>query len=545
MKKHSTGALSAEERVAQDRLYEDRQRRAVPYDYLFVGTGNAALTCAALLAGRGYRVCMLEAHDVPGGYAHTFRMGEYHFCAQVHYIWGCGEGGRINAFLSHLGLENEITFELFDKSGYDHMVMPDGKCVNIPYGWDALRANILAAYPQTTGLDEFLDIVRKLRSESCNLPRKIHRWDIVLKGRFYPTLMRYRNSTVQDLFDECGVSVEARTVLMAQAGDLLLPPNRLSILFYVGLLAGYGTGAWSPTKHFRFYIDRLARFIRDRGGDIFLEEQVTAISSGRNRILGVTTATGKVFTAQHYVCGMDPQAAAQLIGLEHFPRRYRKRLGYDYSDTGIMVYLGLDNTFEPQRYGLGNHNTWHCLDWDMNTMWEAGRSMDVDRSWFFLSTPTLHSDAPGIAPPNCHILEIGTFVPYAPFKEALAKSYHDYAVLKMGLAERLINLVAKHHIPDLRHHIVIRVVGSPTTNEDFCLSPFGNAYGSSMTPANAVTRLKAETPFANLHWCNASSGSPGIYGTVLTGMDLYMDLTGDIFYDARTAPTDEALIAAL
>ena len=40
VKKHSTGALTDAQRAARDERY--RQRRDVVYDYLFVGTGNAA-----------------------------------------------------------------------------------------------------------------------------------------------------------------------------------------------------------------------------------------------------------------------------------------------------------------------------------------------------------------------------------------------------------------------------------------------------------------------------------------------------------------------
>ncbi|MEK7066676.1 MAG: NAD(P)-binding protein, partial [Patescibacteria group bacterium] len=54
------------------------------FDYLFIGTGNSALTAAALLTNAGKRVLMLEAHDIPGGYAQSFPWGDYFFCGQVH-----------------------------------------------------------------------------------------------------------------------------------------------------------------------------------------------------------------------------------------------------------------------------------------------------------------------------------------------------------------------------------------------------------------------------------------------------------------------------
>lgn len=547
MKKFSSGALTKEQKALQDRIYHDRNAVGVEYDYLFIGTGNAALTCATLLSNLGYKVCMLEAHDVPGGYAHTFERNGYYFCAQVHYIWGCGEGGVIYEFLKRIGLEKDITFELFDKSGYDHMIMPDGKRVKIPYGWVDLQKNIETAYPQTTGLNSFFKIVKALRSEMASLPRKIHWWDYFLKGPlFYPTLFRYRNATVQDVFDECGVSIEAQTVLTAQAGDLLLPPDKLSMLFYLGVLGGYGTGAYAPTRHFKYYMKRLTKFIADHEGDIYFEEFVTGISTKNGAISGVTTASGKRFTAKNYICGMDPQKAAELIGWQHFPKRYQKKLRYEYSDNGVMVYLGLKPGFDPARYGLGNHNTWHCLDWDMNTMWEAGKNLDVERAWFFMSTPTTHNnDNTNVAPAGGHIIELGTYAPYTPFRQTADVSYKDYLVLKKSVANKMIDLAAKHHIPDLKDHIAVKVIGSPTTSEDFCCAPLGNAYGSAMTPKHTVSRLKADTPFTNLYWCNASSGSPGIYGTVITGSELYMDLTDDYYYDLTTAPTDEELIAKL
>ena len=90
-KRYSTGALTKEQLDTQDALYKQNHT----YDVLIIGTGMATLTVGALLADAGSKVCMLEAHDKPGGYAHTFKMNDFSFCAQVHYIWGCGVGQAI------------------------------------------------------------------------------------------------------------------------------------------------------------------------------------------------------------------------------------------------------------------------------------------------------------------------------------------------------------------------------------------------------------------------------------------------------------------
>ncbi|MGP1782728.1 NAD(P)-binding protein, partial [Shewanella frigidimarina] len=44
-------------------------------DYLIVGSGLSALVFGALSAKSGSKVLMLEAHQYPGGFGHTFPMG--------------------------------------------------------------------------------------------------------------------------------------------------------------------------------------------------------------------------------------------------------------------------------------------------------------------------------------------------------------------------------------------------------------------------------------------------------------------------------------
>jgi phytoene dehydrogenase-like protein len=543
--KHSTSALTAEDHARQDACYAQNHT----YDYVIVGTGSSALTVGALLAHAGKKVCMLEAHDIPGGYAQSFKMGDYYFCAQVHYTWGCGPGGKIYEFLKKIGLENDITFELYDPEGYDHMVMPDGKMVKIPYGFDLLVENIEKAYPgQGAPTKRFCDIMARIRTELSSFPfGKIRWWQYITDAYRFRTLIRYKNKTLQDVFDECGLSMEAQAVLIANAGDMMSPPEELSVFAYVGLFGGYNTGAYYPTKHFRYYVDRLAKFITDHEGcHIYYETPVTKVETDGDQVTQVQTKDGKIFKAKQYICNMDPQLAAEKIfGWDKFPVSFQKPLKYKYSPSGMVVYLGLKD-IDLRKYGFGKHNVWHLEQWDMNKIWKEQLAGDFSKPWFFISTPSLHTNEPGTTPPGGQIMEIATLTDYESFKKAQDRGYAEYAKMKMALADRLLDLVEKHYVPDLRKHIAVKVVGTTVTNEDFVMAPKGNAYGSLMDPAQISTdRLRADTPWKNFFWCNASSGYAGVYGTVGTGMALYMQLTGDNFYRSAEGPTDEEFINAI
>lgn len=542
-KKSSTSALTAEQHAAQDKRYAAGHH----YDVVIIGTGSAALTVGALLANAGRKVCMLEAHDLPGGYCQTFRTGDYHFCAQVHYIWGCGPGGKIYEFLKRIGLEQDITFELLDKNGYDRAVLPDGKHIRIPYGWEKLVQTVAAAYPdQRAPMETFIGVMRRLREEFRTFPETIKPLDY-LRAYRYPNIIRYRNATLQDVFNECGLSKESQAVLSANAGDFMLPPERLSLFMYVALFGGYNTGAYYPTKHFKYYIDRLASFITGHEGcHIYYETAADKILTDRDRVTGVGTKDGKMFTAERYICNGDPQKMARMIGWDKFPMSERKKLSYEYSEAGVVIYLGLKD-IDLRDHGFGSFNTWHLEDWDMNGMWKNMAATDFTKPWVFLSTPTLHTREGGTTPgPDRQILELASFTAYAPFKDAQNKGYADYFRLKSRVAERMIDVVEERYIPNVRKHIAVKTIGTSTTNEDFVLAPNGNAYGANMTPEQVSRkRLKAKTPFENFFWCNASSGWAGMYGTVSTGISLYQNLTGDRFMDRIPRLSDDEAITRL
>ena len=545
MRPHSTGALTPAERAAQDARWDpDRV-----YDVLIVGTGLGALSVGSLLANAGQEVCMLEAHDRPGGFAHTFRMDGYRFCAQVHYTSGCTPGGTIHAVLDKLGLADQITWELLDPDGYDHVILPDGKRVKIPNGFERLAENIDAAYPgQGAPVRRFTAVIEAIRAEVRRMPEgRLRWWQVVTQALHFPTLLRYRTATLQDVFDACGLSRESQAVLYGTAGDYMAPPRDLSIFAYAGLFGGYNTGAYYPTHHFRSLTEGLAGFVAERDGcDVFYEAEVTRIVADGQRIDRVETGDGKTFRGRTVICNMDPQRASHLIGRQRFPADHLQRLSYSYSPSGVVVYLGLQG-IDLREHGFGNWNTWHLLQWDMNRMFhEQLVEHRFERPWIFLSTPTLHSDAPGVAPPGGQILELVTVAGYDLFRTLKDEDPREYVRAKNAVADRLIDLVEEHHVPGLRSFVKVKLAGTPVTHETYCRAVRGNAYGSYLTPEQlGLGRLKADTPFENLWWCNASSGYAGVNGTLGTGLRLYMDLTGDRFYDASAAPSDQQLLEEL
>ena len=171
------------------------------YDDIVIGTGMGGLTVGALLAREGRRVLLLEAHDVPGGYAHTFRMREYRFCAQVHYIFNCGEGESIHAFLSEIGLADEVPFVRLDSEGFDHVIVGDER-LRIPNGWPKFRDRMIRRWPEAAGpLREYFRVVAVIADELDRTPDRLSPLVIAQSVYRQRHLIRYLRWTLEDLYD--------------------------------------------------------------------------------------------------------------------------------------------------------------------------------------------------------------------------------------------------------------------------------------------------------------------------------------------------------
>jgi phytoene dehydrogenase-like protein len=504
------------------------------FDDIVIGTGMGGLTVGALLANAGRRVLMLEAHDVPGGYAHTFQVRDYRFCAQVHYIFNCGEGESIHAFLDKLGLADEVPFVRLDVEGFDHVVV-EGDRFRIPSGLAKFQARLVRRYPEAEQpIRDYFRIVAQIAEGLDQLDRIPDELtpSFVLRGALrYRHLIRYLRWTLEDLYDHVRMPPRLRAILAGQCGDYLLPPRDVSLLLHVALVVSYDRGAYYPQKHFFRFIDAITDAIRGRPGcQVLLEHEVDRIVVERGQVASVTTTNGKRFTAKRFVSNVDPRRTAQLLGAEHLGRKDRQNLDYEYSCGTFTMYLGVRG-LDLRAHGFGSYNVWHYPHADLNRIYDDQLLRhDLSNPWLFLSTPTLHSNEPGLCPPGEQILEVATCCDHARFDRLRRTDRRAYNVEKKKIRETILDVLESRYVPGLRKHLSLRMAGTPSTNERYCWAPAGNAYGAALTPAHVGFRRRPwkTTSLGNLWMVNATAGLPSIAGTVGAGIRLYRDLTGDV-----------------
>ncbi|MBW4696761.1 MAG: NAD(P)/FAD-dependent oxidoreductase [Aphanocapsa lilacina HA4352-LM1] len=499
------------------------------FDFVVLGAGLGGLSAAACLTRQGYRVAVLEQHYLPGGCCHTFDYGDYRFCADVHYVSQCAPGQTIGQFLRHI--DRQIEFNSLDPECIDRVVTPEADFA-IPLGWERLRERLIATFPEeTAAIRRYCDAISGLHEEMRALLREVNwfdqKWSDWLKLPKYWNLFARRHWTLQDLYDEVGLSPKLQAILAGQSGDYALPPAEIALYTHTSLVRDYAEGAYYPRHHFKRFVDTIVSAIVEGGGAVHYRTPVEQIHIKDHRVDGVVAA-GKLYRAGVYISDLDPKLTVRLMDdPTALSERERQRLtGYEYSASAFNVYLGLDKTFDPSRYGIGNWNIWYYPDGDLNGAYRRQLADDLERPWIFLSCPTLKSHEPGMAPSGNHVLEIATVCAYAPFKQLRETKPEAYKARKREVYRQVMQST-RDLIPDLDKYVRMKIFGTPTTSEFYLGQPEGNIYGAKLIPSQVgLHRLGYRTELSNLFLVGASAGYPSVPGVIGNGMDVAQLLTG-------------------
>jgi phytoene dehydrogenase-like protein len=112
-------------------------------DLIVVGSGLGGLCAAAIACRHGLEVLVLEAHSQPGGAAHGFRRGPFHFESGPSLWSGLGRWPSANPLAQVLrAVDESVPVARYSEWG---LLLPEGN----------LRVGV--------GLEPFLELLRSLR----------------------------------------------------------------------------------------------------------------------------------------------------------------------------------------------------------------------------------------------------------------------------------------------------------------------------------------------------------------------------------------------
>lgn len=491
------------------------------YDVIVVGAGLGGLSTAALLTKADKSVLLVERHDRPGGYAHSFKRQQFHFDSGVHLVSGCSEqgyrnGSTINKISRAVGINPQAIFQPLPT--YARVVFPEFE-LRLRSGETDFVAGLCEQFPQET--DNLLALIRLCRvlAEEALLAEEI--LEQGKNARVSPfealaNLLHYRRATLAEALDEFLRDAKLKSACAALWPYLGLPPSQLSFLYWASMMASYTyEGAYYCRGSFQVYANQLADVVSGQGGEVLLNASVRRILVENDAACGVVLENGQVIRAKTVVSNMDARLTADtLIGQEHLPSGYCEKLNKLTPSSSIFaVYVATDLSLAEYSH---SHESFFYDSFDHELGYLS--TQQGQPNWFSATIPTLTD--PSLAPAGQNIMLLTTLCPFD-----IGVSWRQ---AKPRFQQSLLDK-AERYFPGLNAHLLWVESGSPRTLERYTLNQQGAAYGfapspDQIGPNRPGVRGVLKGLYHTGHWTRPGGGVAGVSISAQLAVQAILDI---------------------
>lgn len=493
------------------------------FDTIVIGSGAGGLATALCLSRAGKKVLVLEQHDVPGGWCHSFQLNGHRFSPGVHYIGLIENGQSTSNLYEGLGVANDLVFFRMNRDAYEHCIIGNEK-IDIPAGIDNFISRLSDRFPkEKKGIRSYLKMVQQVSYQLQLIPAMKTLWDhiaIVYRTRH---MGKYGLFSLKRVIDWYIKDPLLKAVLNVQCGDHGLPPFKASFPVHCAVMSHYFDGAGYPMGGGGGIVKAMTTTIKKHGGVIRTQECVTKILIENKTAIGIELKSGERIFASCVVSNADPGITyLQLVGRNNLSAGLQKKLdNVKYSVTSLILFLTLE--MDVTKHGIDSGNIWQLENADLDFMYSNLTTNDVlegdEFPAVFISCTTLKD--PTSFNGRHHNFEVVTFIGYDCFRQFNSeKDYHGeaYTKFKKRIIEKMMNNIEKV-LPGAKSHVVVAELGTPKTNQFYINTTNGNVYGTEKT-INQVGpfSFKSKSEIENLFLCGASTLSHGVGGASHSGV---------------------------
>lgn len=494
------------------------------YDAIVVGSGVGGLSAAICLSMHGKKVLVLEQHDVPGGWSHSFMLNKQKFSPGVHYIGQLGKGEATHQMYCDLGLAKDLIFFKMNKNAFEHCYVGE-HLFNYPSGFENIKDAFKKRFPEEEkNIEKYLKLVNRVNYQIQIFPTIRGFWQQLTAPFRTKHVGKYALFSLKKVIHWHVKDNLLKAFLNVQCGDHGLPPSRASFPIHCAIMGHYFNGGYYPKNGGGGIVKAMTNKIKSLGSEVLVNHKVKKILIEDKKAVGVKLFNDEIVRANVVISNADPHITyKKLIGEEYLGKRLRKKLNKTkYSCSSVMMFLTLE--IDSSLLNLDSGNYWIIKNEEYDAHFEELTKNDLTVGdifpALFLSCTTLKD--PSSYDGKHHNFEVITYVDYDSVSEfSKNKNYHtkEYESFKNKLREKFFNTIEKV-IPNVRNHVVTAEIGTPLTNKYYINSTNGNVYGTEKTIHNiGPFAFKNKSPIKNLYLCGSSTLSHGVSGATSSGIN--------------------------
>ena len=504
---------------SKDKKYKD-------IDAIIIGSGAGGLSAAICLSKAGQRVMVLEQHDVPGGWCHSFYLNGHRFSPGVHYIGLLGEGESTRILYEGLGIANDLVFFRMNPKGYEHCFIGEER-IDLPGNINELSTTLGLRFPkEKKRIDHYLKLVRNVSRQIQLIPKISGFWDNITIPFRTKHMGKYALFSLKRVINWHIKDPLLQKVLNIQWGDHGLAPSRASFPLHCAVMDHYFNGGYYPMGGGAAIVKAMTKTLQKNGGTIRTGTAVKSIileGDKKRKAIGVELENGEKLYASKIISNADPGITyLKLVKEQNLSKKLLKKLKKTkYSCSSLMLFLTVD--MDVRKLGMDSGNIWLMDNRDMDLIYEEMTAVDISGGnvfpGLFISCTTLKD--PTSFDGKHHSLEVITYInpdAFSKFNNEHKQRSTEYLEFKEILTSKMINTL-ESALPGIKDHIVHKELGTPVTNKHYLNATRGSVYGTEKSFGQiGPFAFKAKSEIKNLYMCGASIQSHGVAGSSYSGV---------------------------
>ena len=473
-----------------------------------IGSGIGGLTAGNLLARKGHKVTIFEAHGSPGGYTAGFRRQGFYF-----------ESGTLSFESSDIIFPLMKQIGVFDKVEFvrQKMGLITGEINGVCSSYEDLKRLVRDAYPdEKENLDRYFGAAdRMIRTMFAVVRPKGLGAYLAYPYNLARLIALYRKTSKVTITDFAARSFGPDTTLFRFFKSLGYP-DMSAALIGPGF-ASFFDDYWTVKGGMELWSEALADNFRSLGGELRLSSRVDKIVTKNGAAIGI--ASQGAFHPADWVISAADYKKTFLEWLDDktlVPEALRNKIAKAGVSEGIVtVYLGLDvPPAELGKWMKAPHVSFNDLREDADVRFAGNDPEFFRKVGFGLYSPSLHD--PGLAPEGKSGLMIQAMSPYRWLDNWGGADRQKYRELKEKVKETLISR-ASAVIPNLAGRILFSDLATPRTYERYTGNTDGATSAWSWNPNNKfyknIMSAAIDTPVRKLLigscWSCQIGGVPG------------------------------------
>ena len=447
------------------------------YDYIIVGAGIGGLSAGLNLAFNKKKVLILEKNSLPGGIVTTIKKGRFEFDTSLYDLLDYGSEehiGSLQRIFKKFGLDIDtisIPYNIRIKSldeKFDEVMKGDidDWILRLEELYSGSMSTFRSLLPVLKEIDEALNLLKKGKKDSL---------------KDFPNFIKYLDKNAYEALVDLNLPTETIHVLGYLWIEIGSPLNKLSFIDFAEFMYKYifKRPVALANKNIDFTLKLVNRF-QELGGKIYYRSWVKEI-----RNLGekqeVVLEDGTSYQAKEVICNLPERYVIKNLIKEDYPFLNQKENARTLSMNGLVVYLGLNKSYQDLK--LYNYRYYEFQN--LNSMINMKSMKEFYHHTIEAIVPNIVNEK--ASPKNTTILVLKTLYNDAPWNKINASNYYQ---IKNDLAKGLIEEFELAFNIDIKEYIEEMVVATPFTFKKFTNRSNGSIFGPMrLGYDNSINRL--------------------------------------------------------